>query len=161
MSFAAYLHFRSLKSQAINLTSHTNQLELAISKAKQQIAELENNIGRSRNKEKNQSITVGLREVVETYAAEQFLDVTFLTKVMAMSQSTLARRLKKETGMSPVVFIRKVRLERARSLMEAGEVKTVREAENASGFIRYGRFSNQFKKAFNELPAEFLSRLKT
>jgi len=160
MSLAAYLYFRNLKSHSIGLTDHVGKLEVAIEKAKKRLLEMESSIGRGRKRGARREVAPGLREIVETNAPELFLDVTFLTKTMAVSKATLTRRLKDETGMSPAAFIRQVRLELAKRLMENGEVTTVREAANATGFINHGHFSSHFRKAFDVLPAEFIAARK-
>lgn len=160
MSLAAYFYFLNLKKKSIELTSQTSALEKAIEKSKHQLNEMEARFSRNQPHKKKGDVSKGLREVIESYANEQFLNVSFLCKIMAMSQATLARRLKEETNMTPVVFIRQVRLERAKRMIENREARTVREVANACGFINHSHFSKHFQNAFGELPTEMLAYRK-
>lgn len=160
MSLAAYYYYRNLKSKSVELTDLSTQQARAIEKAKLKLSNMEARIGQSQPRNNKIPLSSALRETITTYASEQFLDVTFLCKVMAMSQATLGRRLKEETGMTPVAYIRQVRLELAKSLIEKREVKTVGEAANAAGFLSHGHFSKHFNTAFGELPAHLFTSTK-
>lgn len=181
MSFAAHLHSRGLKDRADAEASRADKLERAVQAAQVRIAEMAEIAikaeAASQSATQTDALETGpkdetetapttpttptyvadaLRDVITTNAAEPFVDVTFLTKAMAMSEATLARRLKGETGTSPSVFIRQVRLDLAKGLLTSGEVRTVGEALLATGFTSQGHFARHYKKAFGETPVQTL-----
>ena len=86
------------------------------------------------------------------------LDVQGLAEALFMSKRKLERRLKDVTGQTPGAFIRQMRLERARQLLEKQAVETVAEAAYAVGFHNPGYFSRLYRNAFGHAPSEPLGR---
>lgn len=64
--------------------------------------------------------------------------------------------MKEQTGMTPNQYLREVRLQKARRLIEEGNVRTVKEACYAVGFKKASYFSDLYKKRFGKSPAEGL-----
>lgn len=58
-----------------------------------------------------------LRTVVETHLANAALDVEFLCKELGMSKTNLYGKMKALTGLSVVIYIRKMRLQKANELL--------------------------------------------
>jgi signal transduction histidine kinase/ligand-binding sensor domain-containing protein/DNA-binding response OmpR family regulator len=81
-------------------------------------------------------------------------DSAQLAKDMAMSDSQLYRKLRAITGKSTAIFIRHVRLEKAKELLKSSE-KTVAEVAFATGFNDPNWFSKAFKETFAESPTKF------
>lgn len=73
-----------------------------------------------------------------------------LAKAMAVSESTLKRRLKKITGMSAGQYIKEVRLQLARSYLERGTYHTITEVSHAAGFTTPHYFSKEYEKRFGK-----------
>ncbi|GGD18662.1 hybrid sensor histidine kinase/response regulator [Hyunsoonleella pacifica] len=77
-----------------------------------------------------------------------------LAKYMAMSDSQLYRKLKAITNTSTAIFIRKVRLEKAKKLLKSTEL-SVSEIAYSTGFNNPNWFSKAFKEEFNDSPSNF------
>jgi len=80
-----------------------------------------------------------------------------LAKDMALSESQLYRKLKAITSYSSAIFIRNVRLEKARELLETTS-KTVSEIAYETGFNDPNWFSKAYKEAFGHTPSSVNSR---
>ena len=77
-----------------------------------------------------------------------------LTDELAMSQSTLYRRVKSLTGLSISAFIRSVRLKKAAGLIITKDWKLSQVAYEV-GFNDYKYFKSSFQKQFGCLPSEY------
>ncbi|MCB0619258.1 MAG: helix-turn-helix transcriptional regulator, partial [Saprospiraceae bacterium] len=86
---------------------------------------------------------------------EQF-SVSELAYRLAMSERHLQRRIRELTGLSPVMYIRQVRLQKARVLLETREYQTVAEVSFAVGFATPAYFSKLYKDAFGKSPSDYL-----
>ena len=77
-----------------------------------------------------------------------------LAKDMAMSDSQLYRKLKAITDRSTAIFIRHVRLEKAKELLQNSD-KTVAEVAFETGFNDPNWFSKAFREEFGQSPTQF------
>src|SRR6476661_3398604 len=78
-----------------------------------------------------------------------------LAEAMYMSERTLYRRLKELTGLTPANWLREVRLDRARQLLEAHALPTVAEVAYAAGFLNPSHFTQLYSKRFGKKPSEY------
>ncbi|MCE2613096.1 ATP-binding protein [Flavobacteriaceae bacterium D16] len=81
-------------------------------------------------------------------------DSGLLAKDLAMSESQLYRKLRAITDKSTAIFIRHVRLEKAKELLKNSE-KTVAEVAFETGFNDPNWFSKVFREAFGVSPTKF------
>jgi len=79
-----------------------------------------------------------------------------LAEAMNISERQLSRRIKQLTGLSPKRYLREIRLQNARQLLEKGEVATVSEASYEVGFETPDYFSKLFTERFGRRPSDFL-----
>lgn len=87
------------------------------------------------------------------------ITIEALTEVTGVSARTLFRSFGRQRGFSPMVFVRKIRLERARALLSRPAAATsVTSVALACGFSSLGRFAHDYQTVFGELPSETLSR---
>jgi AraC-like DNA-binding protein len=102
-----------------------------------------------------------------TKRAEEFIeanwdkpiDIEQLSAVARVSVRTLFRQFKKDRGYAPAEFVRRIRLDRARNMLESGiEGTTVTQAALRCGFQNAGHFAREFRLTFGELPSETLRR---
>lgn len=93
---------------------------------------------------------------VHDHLTEVTFDSSKLAKHFAMSESQLYRKLKSITGKSTAIFIRSIRLEKARELLVHDDV-TVAEVAYATGFNDPSWFSRAFKKEFGKAPSQMRS----
>ena len=94
-----------------------------------------------------------MNKVIDENMTTENLDLNFMTDKLAMSHSTLYRKIKALTGMSAKEYIRKLRLQRSFQLLESGDYN-VTEAASMTGFNDMGNFREIFKKEFGILPSE-------
>ncbi len=85
--------------------------------------------------------------------SENNLNVEHLADDMSLSRSQLYRKIKALTGMTVNELIRKIRLERAKQLLENGS-ESVSEVGFKVGFSSASYFSKCFKNEFGMLPTE-------
>ncbi|MCB0376534.1 MAG: helix-turn-helix domain-containing protein, partial [Sinomicrobium sp.] len=106
----------------------------------------------------------GYQDIMVTAMKEEVLkhleDTAFTTDDLAASQnmslSSLKRFLKKHTGLNPGRFIREIRLQQARRLLESGQYPTVQEVTYAVGFENASHFTKLFSERFGKKPSEYL-----
>ncbi len=110
-----------------------------------------------RKKETTDKNLIFLNTVID--AVHKHLDdsnfgATELAKFMAMSDSQLYRKLKAISNTSTAIFIRKVRLDKAKKLLKTTQL-SVSEIAYATGFNDPNWFSKAFKEEYDQSPTEF------
>jgi signal transduction histidine kinase/ligand-binding sensor domain-containing protein/DNA-binding response OmpR family regulator len=95
-----------------------------------------------------------VREVVESCMEQEDFTVEALARRVAHSRGHLHRRLKGLIGESPSDLIRRMRLERAASLLEA-RAGSVSRIAYAVGFKSVAHFSNRFADHFGVRPSRY------
>ncbi|HSC52965.1 MAG TPA: two-component regulator propeller domain-containing protein [Phnomibacter sp.] len=84
------------------------------------------------------------------------LSVETLSTHMHLSRASMYNKLLEYTGMSPVEFIRSVKLDKAKELLEKSDL-TVTEIAYETGFANPNYFTKVFKKKHNNTPSEYLN----
>ena len=79
-----------------------------------------------------------------------------LAKSLSISDRQLYRIVKELTGVSPNIYIRQIRLQKAYQLLESGEYLTVKEVVANVGFRKAAYFRSLFKAEFGKTPYEVL-----
>lgn len=87
------------------------------------------------------------------------LSVTELAEKAGLSKSRFTELFIKETGLSPMEYLKRVRLQTAKKLLLKNEL-SVTEISGKCGFNSPAYFSKNFKETFNETPREFLKRAR-
>ena len=98
-----------------------------------------------------------ITEIVEKQLSSPQLSVAFLCQESGMQSKQLYRLIKKYLDLTPVEYIRKVRLDKAASLLEKGNL-TVSEVMYAVGFNSPSYFSKCFSARFGVRPAEYAKK---
>ncbi len=93
-----------------------------------------------------------LMQALEENLADETFSVESLSATLNMGRRQLHRKIKAVTGETPGGFIRSVRLQRARQLLEAG-TGTVSEIALRTGFGSISYFSRAFKEKFGISPS--------
>ncbi|RMF25087.1 MAG: DNA-binding response regulator [Bacteroidetes bacterium] len=96
-------------------------------------------------------------EFVLEKIGDDTLDIPSLSEHFAMSESSLLRRLKRLTGLSPKQYLLEVRLNRARQLLEQRTHSSIAKIAYEVGYTHTPSFSRQFKKRFGKSPADYLT----
>ena len=87
------------------------------------------------------------------------IDIQAMTLVAKVSARSLFRQFKKDRGYSPADFAKRIRLDRAREMLEqSGGETSVTQIALKCGFQNPGHFARDFRLAFGELPSEILRR---
>jgi signal transduction histidine kinase/CheY-like chemotaxis protein/ligand-binding sensor domain-containing protein/AraC-like DNA-binding protein len=99
-------------------------------------------------------------KAVEAYTLENMsnnhFNATQLYLQMNMTDRTFRRKLKRITGMSPVKYLRELRLQMARQLLEIKKYNSIQQVCAATGFTTTHYFSKQFKARFGKTPSTYL-----
>ena len=93
--------------------------------------------------------------IVEEGMSDTDFTIDTAVNAMAMGRTTFYKKLKSLTNMSPVEFVRDIRLKRAKQLLESGEF-TVTEIAYKVGFNSSGYFSTCFKEKYKVSPSEYM-----
>jgi AraC-like DNA-binding protein len=91
--------------------------------------------------------------IIETYYTDENFSLTELCHHIGMSRSQLFRKMKAVTDISPSDLIRSFRLNKAKSLLENGNI-SVSETTYRVGFKDPSYFSKMFQEEFGMLPSE-------
>ncbi|MBX2893173.1 MAG: response regulator [Saprospiraceae bacterium] len=97
-----------------------------------------------------------LETLVAAEAQNDQLSVTWLADQLHLSERHFQRRLKLLTGLSPNAYIKEVRLQEARRLLELRQVRSVKEAAWAVNFRDEKYFAQQFRERFGKYPSEMM-----
>ncbi|WP_374165043.1 two-component regulator propeller domain-containing protein [Arcticibacter sp. MXS-1] len=85
------------------------------------------------------------------------LSVEAMARNLLMSRASLYKKILEITGMSPVEFIRSVKLDRAVVLLEQSDL-TIAQIAYQVGFSTPNYFARAFKAKYNMVPSEYLSK---
>jgi AraC-like DNA-binding protein len=80
-----------------------------------------------------------------------------LARVAGVSSRSLQTAFQRDLGVSPMAYLRQVRLERTREDLLLGR-GPVSEVAYHWGFTNLGRFATQYRSRFGELPSETIAR---
>ena len=96
-------------------------------------------------------------QFVEEHLADENVDIALLSEQFAISQSTLYRKVKAVSGLSPNELIRNIRLNKAAELLLSPEL-TISEIAWRTGFGSPVYFRTCFKERFGRTPSEYRER---
>ncbi|MEO0526841.1 MAG: two-component regulator propeller domain-containing protein [Bacteroidota bacterium] len=91
-------------------------------------------------------------EYIQENIENTSLNVEKLSSHLCLSRSQVYRKIKTLTGLSPIEFIRRVRLERSRTLFQNDKNLNVSEVAHKVGFLSASYFTVCYKKQYGELP---------
>jgi len=97
--------------------------------------------------------------MVEDYLAANWssaVTIETLAAVTGISARSLFHHFRKRHGMTPMAYVKELRLRQARLLLQTRKVLTVTEAALACGFGNLGHFAVSYRARFGERPSETL-----
>lgn len=90
---------------------------------------------------------------------DQPLTIAQIAEASQTSIRSLQMGFQRFRGMSPLVYLRRIRLEAARAdLSKPDNSLSVSETARKWGFAHLGRFASEYRNAFGELPSETTAR---
>ena len=93
---------------------------------------------------------------------DQPITVEALVQATSVSARSLFREFKRSRGQSPMAFVKQVRLQHAREMLEKiDRTSTITEIALACGFGNLGHFACDYFKRFGERPSGTLKRLRS
>ncbi len=123
-------------------------------KQKEFRAAAEINISRLEYQTIDEQFLVRVVQVIEKNISDTEFDINLLANSLHISKSALYRKLKMMTGLSPVEFIRNIRLKHACQLLK-NEFISIAEVTYQVGFSSPRYFATCFKNEFNMTPTEY------
>lgn len=96
-----------------------------------------------------------LNAIIQDNLTNTQFSLTTISTELGISQSTLYRKTKALTGVTTNEYIRTLRLDHSRRLMESGMLN-VSQAAYQSGFTDLAYFRQQFKQKYGMMPNEYL-----
>jgi AraC-like DNA-binding protein len=100
--------------------------------------------------------------VVEEYIEANWdkpIDIEAMSAIARISARSLFRQFRKDRGYSPAEFAKRIRLDRAKEMLEQSEGQaSVTQVALKCGFQNLGHFARDFRLAFGELPSDALRR---
>ncbi|MBD1262131.1 response regulator [Maribacter polysiphoniae] len=97
-----------------------------------------------------------LEEKVKSNIGNFNLSVDILADELFISRAQFFRRVQSLTGMTPLQYIKEIRYDFARNLLETKNVRSVKAASHAIGIKKVQYFSEKYKKRFGKSPSEYL-----
>ena len=94
-----------------------------------------------------------IRGIVEERLSDSSFEIDQLARLAGMSRSQLFRKVKALTGQSPSLFIRAIRLQRGKELLETTEMN-VSEVAYEVGFSTPAYFSDAFTETYGVRPSQ-------
>jgi AraC-like DNA-binding protein len=93
-------------------------------------------------------------QIIEEKITDPDLNVNALSTISGIGSKQIYRKLKQLTGMSPVEYIRSVRLKKAAVLLSQDKF-TIAEVMYMVGFSNHSYFSKCFQNEFGKTPRQF------
>lgn len=108
---------------------------------------------------KEHAFVLRVRGIVESHISNSELDVETLCKEIGISHSQLHRKLIALIGCSTNIFIRRIRMTKAKELLSKTEL-TISEVAYEAGFNDPAYFTRQFRKSFDIPPTNWRKKYK-
>lgn len=105
----------------------------------------------------NERLLRSVLKYIEENLTNTQLSVEDLSRHIGMSRGSLYNKLLEITGLSPVEFIRSIKLEKAAMLLENSDLNIAQIAYTV-GFATPNYFAKSFKAKYQMLPSEYVSQ---
>jgi len=97
-----------------------------------------------------------LTQVIEQNLTNPFLTNAELATMIGMSERQFYRKVELATGRSPNLYLRDLRLDKAKELLYSGEFRTAKEVALRVGFIKVSYFSKLYEEREGKRPVNIL-----
>lgn len=99
---------------------------------------------------------LNVHEILETHFNDSNFCIDILANKLHINKRLLYRKMKKVTGLPPKKYIRRYRLQKAKNLLESGQIRSVNDSAAFIGYSNVGYFITQFEKEFGKRPFQLL-----
>ena len=82
--------------------------------------------------------------------------VNQLAEEVSISYSHIFKRMRKLTGLTPHQYLKELRFQEARKLLEIKKYSSVKAVSYSVGYKNVKHFSKNFKKRFGKNPSQYL-----
>lgn len=90
---------------------------------------------------------------------QENISLAQIARAAGINPRTLQLRFQADLGVTPIQFLRDIRLDRARSqLLNSAESALVSQVAYDCGYSHLGRFARDFRARFGQSPSEFIRR---
>lgn len=93
--------------------------------------------------------------IIEDHIDDTELNVNYLSAISGVSTKQIYRKIKQLTGMSPVEYIRSIRMKKAAMLLSQNKF-TIAEVMYMVGFSNHSYFSKCFHSEFGKTPRQYI-----
>ena len=131
--------------------NHLLVLELFVLLSRALKMEWENSI-KSKSPKLRELINISINYIHNNFERE--ISLGDIAKFVFLSSSYFARAFKEETGLSPISYLLKIRIERAKELLADTELK-ISDIALGVGFSNQQRFNEMFKKYARQTPLQY------
>ena len=108
---------------------------------------------------KEERFIIDLNRVIAEHLSDPALDQVLLCRELGMSRAALYNRMKAITGAGAKEYITRIRLEKAKSLIENSDM-TIAEISDMTGFASQSYFSTAFKAYTGQSPTQYKKSLQ-
>jgi AraC-like DNA-binding protein len=103
---------------------------------------------------KEAAFLTSINQCILKHLQDESFDANALSTAIAMSRAQLLRRLKSLTGNSPAFYIKTIRLDSAKELLETSDI-TISKIAYKTGFNSPSNFTKVFSEKFGITPSQF------
>ena len=100
-----------------------------------------------------------VNRIIRDNLANPDFQLSDITEEIYVSRTKLYRDVKRLTGVSPNIYIRKARLRKAKEMLESGTVCSISKVSMEVGFRKVSYFSKLFYDEYNVLPRTYLKEV--
>ena len=104
----------------------------------------------------DEKFLAGITQLIEDHISDSDLNVNALSELSGIGGKQKYRKLKQLTGMSPVEYIKSVRMKKAAMLLKQKKF-SVSEVMYMAGYSNPSYFSKCFQAAFGKTPKQYLA----
>lgn len=143
------------QSHALSIVFHRMCMNLLGVKAFSSLEEPR--VSGSQSSDEYEGMMLQRAEAFMTSNLDHPLRLEEIASLTGVSRSTIDRLFRKKHGQSPCLFYRRLRLERAKVLIQKGD-KSITEVAIETGFASSQHFATQFKNHFKITPSQLYSQ---
>ncbi len=104
----------------------------------------------------NNELLEKFEEIVLKNISDKSLNNAWVSAQLSISERKLYQDIQQWTGLSPNLYIRKIKMQKAMEMLKSGHYLKVNEVVSKVGFQKAEYFTRLFKEEFGMTPSEVL-----